>query len=320
MVADFFSSKVEKGGAILKQMKGNLLLAWLAALVVAALVWFAWLHRASIALLSPSGIVALHERTVLLVTVGLSALIVIPVFIMLFSFAWHFRAGGEEAHKRHNPNWDHDSWWTTEYMWWLPPAAIVAILAVVAWQSSHALDPYKPLASANAPVTIDVIALEWKWLFIYPQQGIATVNFLEIPENTPIHFMITSDAPMNSFWVPSLGGQIMAMQGMTNQLYLEADKPGTFRGLSANISGKGFSGMNFDVKAVSQDDFISWVTSVQHNPAAPALSQDEYAKLAVPSENVPELSFSSVDQNVYTASIMKYMMTPMQGMQMATSS
>ena len=295
-------------------MKGNLLLAWLAAFVIAALIFFAWLHRASISVLSPSGVVALHERTVLLATVGLSAIIVIPVFIMLFSFAWSYRAGGPESQKRHNPNWDHDSWWTTEYMWWLPPAAIVLILSVIAWQTSHSLDPYKPLASANAPITVDVIALQWKWLFIYPQQGIATVNFLEIPENTPIHFLVTSDAPMNSFWIPSLGSQIMAMPGMTNQLYLEANNVGTFNGLSANISGKGFSGMTFQVKSVSPTDFNGWVNTVQNNSAAHALTQDEYGVLAQPSENVPALSFSSVDPNVYTASIMKYMMPA--GMQM----
>jgi cytochrome o ubiquinol oxidase subunit 2 len=294
-------------------MKGNVVLAALAACVIFALVWFAWLHRASIAVLSPAGTIALQERDVLIATVALSALIVIPVFIMLFSFAWSFRAGGPEAHKRHNPNWDHTSWWTTEYMWWLPPASIVFILAVIAWQTSHSLDPYKPIISSNgsAPVTVEVIALDWKWLFIYPQQGIATVNFLEIPAQTPVHFMITADAPMNSFWIPSLGGQIMAMAGMTNQLYLEADKTGTFNGLSANISGEGFSGMTFQVKAVSQNDFAGWVNGVQHNPAALPLTQNEYTQLAKPSENVPPLSFSSIDPNVYTASVMHYMMPQM---------
>jgi cytochrome o ubiquinol oxidase subunit 2 len=298
-------------------MKRNFVLPIIAGLVMLGIILLAYIHRADISVLNPQGIIALQERGVFIATLALSAIVVVPIFIMLFAFAWKYRADSPKAIAKHSPNWDHDSWWTEEFVWWLVPGAIVIVLAVIAWQSSNQLDPYRPIVSQNAPVTVQVIALDWKWLFIYPQQNIATVNYLEIPENTPIHFDITADAPMNSFWIPSLGGQIMAMAGMTNQLYLLAAHTGTFRGLSANISGEGFSGMNFPVKSVSQIDFESWVSSVRSQQST--LNSATYAALSEPSSNVPPGYYSSIDPQLYTATIMKYMMAATSTMSTSTS-
>jgi cytochrome o ubiquinol oxidase subunit 2 len=298
-------------------MKRTFVLIGLVVLLIIGGVVYAALHFSSIPVLDPQGIIGKQERLVLVLTVALCAIVVIPVFVMLFSFAWTFRASSPNAFKEHSPNWDHDSWWTSEIVWWLVPSAIVVVLAVIAWQSAHALDPYKPIPSANPPITVQVIALDWKWLFIYPQQGIATVNYLEFPVNTPVHFEITADAPMNSFWIPSLGGQIMAMAGMTNQLYLMTDKVGTFNGLSANISGAGFAGMNFKVYSVSQSDFSTWVSTVQktNNP----LSSSTYTTLSQPSQNVLPIYYSSIDPQLYTTNVMKYMLAPAQTSQQAAT-
>jgi cytochrome o ubiquinol oxidase subunit 2 len=196
---------------------------------------------------------------------------------------------------------------------------IVAVLGVIAWQSSNALDPYKPLQSNMPTITIDVVALDWKWLFIYPQQGIASVNLVEFPENTPIHFYLTADAPMNSFWVPQLAGQIMVMPGMTTQLNLAASRTGDFNGFSGNISGEGFAGMAFTARSVSQTEFDQWVAAVQ--ASSTPLTEDSYAALAAPSEYNPVTYYAPVE-DVFDATIMKYM-TPgtsmdmnMSGMQM----
>ncbi|MDB5265611.1 MAG: cytochrome-c oxidase [Parcubacteria group bacterium] len=286
-------------------MSRNIILTCVAAALILGLSGFAFLHSSSLALLNPSGIIGVHEKSVIILTVLLSGIIVVPVFLMLFSFAWKYRADDPEAIEHHAPEWDHDSWWTDELVWWVVPGVIVFLLSILAWQSAHTLDPYEALTSKEAPITVQVVALDWKWLFIYPAQGIATVNMLEIPENTPIHFEITADAPMNSFWIPKLGGQIMAMQGMTNQLNLEATGEGTYTGVSANISGAGFAGMTFPAKSVSKDEFDAWVQS--HKSEAP-LNADAYAALAKPSSYTPPAYYSLPNANLYTSIIMTYMM------------
>jgi cytochrome o ubiquinol oxidase subunit 2 len=289
-------------------MKWNFLLPILAGVLICGIVGWAAMHNAGMPVLHPHGIVALQERNIMFITVLLSAIVVVPVFLLLFYFAWRYRAGSVHTELRHAPNWDHDSW-QAEFVWWLAPLMIIAILAVITWKSSHDLDPYKALSSTVAPITIDVVALDWKWLFIYPEQGIATVNYLEIPVNTPVHFQITSNAPMNSFWIPSLGGQIMAMPGMQTQLNLVANSTGTFNGSSANISGRGFAGMTFLVHAVSSDDFSNWTSNIQKQ--AHPLDAGTYAELSKPSQYVPPLYYSSVEEGLYTGSIMKTLMPSM---------
>lgn len=282
----------------------RLILPVLAGLLIIGFGAFVFLNSANIALLSPAGPIAAAERSVFLWTLILAATVVLPVFLMLFYFAWRYRAHTPEAKVQHAPNWDHDNW-IAEVVWWFIPAVIIVCLGVIAWNSSHALDPWKPLQSEKPAFTVQVVALDWKWLFIYPEQGIATVNMLEIPEGTPIHFVMTADAPMNQFWVPRLGGQVMVMPGMQTQLNLLASSTGTYEGKSSEISGKGFASMNFTVQSVSQNDFDAWVQSVKQksNP----LTSSAYDGLAQPSSYVPPMSYSSVAPNLYAGVIMKYM-------------
>jgi cytochrome o ubiquinol oxidase subunit 2 len=185
---------------------------------------------------------------------------------------------------------------------------IIVILGVVTWQSSHELDPYKDLDSSVAPVNVQVVALQWKWLFIYPDQQIATVNELIIPEKTPINFTITSDAPMNSFWIPSLGSQVYAMSGMSTELRLMADKTGEYRGSSANISGTGFADMNFMAKSRTKADFDAWVQQTKHLDTG--LDEATYKTLAEPDVKERPLYYSLKDVDLYDKIIMKYMMPP----------
>lgn len=291
-------------------MKWAVVLSVLTALIMAGLVAFAYVHGTDLRVLDPQGPIAFQERSVIFITLGLSAIVVIPLFIMLFYFALKYRASGSEANRRHEPNWDHDSWFA-EAVWWFVPGVIIVLLGVLSWKTAHSLDPYQPIENGVAPITIQVIALDWKWLFVYPQEGIATVNMVEFPKDTPVHFEITSDAPMNSFWIPSLGGQIMAMPGMTTQLNLLADNVGDYNGFSANISGNGFAGMAFTARAVSEDDFTNWVQSVRG--MSQPLDASSYAALAAPSEYNPIAYYSSVAGDIFNDNIMKYMMPAMQG-------
>ena len=268
-----------------------------------AVITTIYLRGANVAVLEPAGPVAAAEKNVIVATFLLCALVVIPVFGMLFVFAWRYRADSPVAHREHYPTWDHYNW-VAEIIWWVIPAMIVAALGVIAWQSSNALDPYQPLDPNTPAITVDVVALDWKWLFIYPQQGIASVNLVEFPENTPVHFYLTADAPMNSFWVPQLAGQIMVMPGMTTQLNFSASRAGDFNGFSGNISGEGFAGMTFTARSVSQQEFEGWVAAVQASSSA--LTPASYATLAQPSEYNPVTYYAPVD-DVFDATIMKYM-------------
>ena len=177
--------------------------------VLALAAWY--IHRTNIPVLEPRGTIAAHEKHLMLITVLLAGIVVLPVFGMLFAFAWRYREGNARKAK-YSPELAGNR--AAETVWWLIPSIIILILSVVAWNSSHALDPYEPIASNVKPLNVEVVAMDWKWLFIYPDQRVASVNSLEIPVNTPVNFTITADAPMNSFWIPQLGGQIYAMPGM----------------------------------------------------------------------------------------------------------
>lgn len=276
-------------------------------LIGLALLTVRYFQTANIAVLNPSGPVAQKERGLIIFVLALSLIIVIPVFVLLFAFAWRYREGNSKA--KYSPNLDHSV--LAETVWWLVPTALIVVFSVVAWRSSHTLDPYKELSSKVKPMTIQVVALDWKWLFIYPQQNIATVNYLQFPINTPLNFQITSDAPMNSFWIPQLGGQIYAMPGMSTQLHLMASKYGSFRGSSANISGEGFAGMDFTAKATSETDFMAWTEQVRKAPAL--LDVSAYNLLAKPSSNNPVSYYSSEQPSLYSDVVMKYMMPGMAG-------
>ncbi|HVW82657.1 MAG TPA: COX aromatic rich motif-containing protein [Candidatus Paceibacterota bacterium] len=275
-----------------------LLLAVLCA-ATGAVAGAALLSGGALPLLFPAGPVALAERHVILLTFALSGLVVLPVFGALFFFAWRYRAEGPAARQAHAPNWDHDSP-LAEFSWWLVPSLIILALAVLAWQSAHQLDPYTPLPG-GAPLTVDVVALDWKWLFLYPAQGVASVNRLVIPAGVPVTFELTADAPMNSFWIPALGGQIMVMPGMLTQLNLEASRAGSYPGFSANISGEGFSGMAFEAEALPPADFAAWAASASSSVPL------DYPALAAPSENVAPATYAGLPPGLLDSIMMSYM-------------
>lgn len=281
-----------------KPLKFASALILLFVLVALAVTYF---HGRMIAVLDPKGIIAEQQRDLIVVATLLMLIVVIPVFILTFTFVWQYREKNRGA--RYQPEWDHSA--PLEIAWWGIPLAIIAILSVIIWQSSHALDPYQPLQSDVEPVEVQVVALEWKWLFIYPEHDIATVNYLAIPEDTPINFSITADAPMNSFWIPSLGGQVYAMAGMQTRLHLMADEPGEYQGSSANLSGKGFAGMKFVTHAMTEEEFSNWKTAVSSNGAT--LDKSEYRQLSAPSQDVAPRFYGGHDPELYATIIMKYM-------------
>ena len=256
-------------------------------------------------LLNPVGQVGIEERNLIITATLLMLLVVVPVIAMTFIFAWKYRASNKDA--TYAPKWSHST--KIEVVIWTVPILIILALGVLTYKSTHALDPYRPLESDVKPLTIEVVAMDWKWLFIYPEQGIATVNKIVFPANTPINFRITSDTVMNSFFIPGLGGQIYAMAGMTTKLHLIANHNAELDGISANYSGAGFTGMKFKAIATSQAEFDAWVNEVKASPKQ--LDQAEYAALSKPSQNNPVALYSSYAPNLFQTIIDKYEgMTP----------
>jgi cytochrome o ubiquinol oxidase subunit II len=214
------------------------------------------------ALLDPAGPIGAHEKSVILIALGLMLIVVVPVFLMTFGFAWHYRASNKKA--TYAPKWAEST--GIEATIWLVPALIVSALAALAWSTTHALSPYHSLAAAQKPVHVDVVAMDWKWLFIYPDQHIATVNQLVFPAGAPLSLRLTSDAVTSSFFIPRLGTQIYAMPGMETKLHLEADKPGTYTGRNFQLSGRGYAWMRFQAVATSPRDFAAWAKKVEDSP------------------------------------------------------
>lgn len=276
----------------------------LAILVLAGLgllsVSFIYLLNVNIPILSPEGPIGQKERNLILLAVVLSLIVIIPVYFMLFYFAWQYREGNKKA--KYDPHFDRSR--LIESVWWGVPFVIITILAIATWQGSHELDPFKPLQSNKKPLNIQVVALQWKWLFIYPEQNIATVNLVQFPQNRPINFNVTADAPMNSFWIPQLGGQIYAMSGMSTNVNLMADGLGSYQGSSANISGGGFAGMTFVANSVTNSDFANWITLVRQY--RDSLTMDSYSQLSEPSKDVPIGYYSSVESGLYHKIVTKY--------------
>lgn len=275
------------------------------ALAIGLLIFFS----GGIAVLSPAGMIGEKQSRLLIISTIVMLFVVIPVFLLTFFIAWKYRDGNEKA--KYSPDWDHNH--TAEAIWWGIPLVIIVILGVMTWKSCHELDPFRPIASNGPRLKVQVVALQWKWLFIYPEQNMATVNYFQIPTGVPVDFEVTADAPMNSFWVPKLGGQVYAMAGMRAKLHLLANQEGKFPGSSANISGKGFSGMTFVAEAVSQNAFDSWVSSLQ---TSPALTSDGYDELVKPTSYVPPAFYRLGVPGLFDGIIMKYMMPaePMQKM------
>lgn len=251
--------------------------------------------------LDPKGVIAADEKHLMITAILLMCIVVVPAIILTFVLSIRYRASNTKA--TYAPDWSHNSW--LEAIWWFVPMAIIAVLATITWITSHKLDPYRPLASNTKPITIEAVALQWRWLFIYPEQGIATINAIQFPVNTPITFLITADAPMNSFQIPQLAGQIYAMAGMETQLHLIANQAGVYDGRSVSFSGNGFSGMTFTATATTQADFDAWVNQVKQGQTA--LTMTNYADIAKPSEDATPQYFSSVVGDVFHDIIMKYM-------------
>lgn len=249
----------------------------------------------------PSGWVALEERNLLFIIQGLMLFVIIPVYVLTFVFSWKYSANNPKG--VYDPDLVDNK--LAEYIWWGFPLVMTIIVCAITWVKTEQLDPYKPIISDKKTMTIQVVALQWKWLFIYPEEKIASVNFLQIPKDTPVRFEITSDAPMNSFWIPDLGGQIYAMSGMRTELNLIGNEIGDSRGSSANISGEGFAGMYFTARTSSEEDFHQWIATAQK--ASRKLDLDEYKKLAAPSISHPVEVFQLTDLALFNQIIDKYM-------------
>lgn len=257
--------------------------------------------REKIAVLFPKGIIALEERNLLFIIQALMLLVIIPVYVLTFIFSWIYRADNPQG--KYDPDLADNR--LAEYIWWGFPCVMVLIVGALTWVKTYQLDPYKSIDSHNKEMTIQVVALQWKWLFIYPEEKIASVNFVQFPKETPIRFEITADAPMNSFWIPHLGGQIYAMPKMKTILNLIADEAGDFRGSSANISGEGFSGMTFITRASSESDYQQWLESAKQS--SKTLNLTEYDKLAAPSQNNAVEIFQLKDETLFNQIVNKYM-------------
>jgi cytochrome o ubiquinol oxidase subunit 2 len=255
--------------------------------------------------LHPFGAIAMQQGHLIIVSTVLMLLIVIPVLAMTLAFAWRYRASNSKAIYR--PDWDHST--SLELLIWSAPLLIIIALGAVTWINTHTLDPYRPLQALKAPaadatagatpLVVEVVALDWKWLFIYPEQGIASVNELVAPVNVPIRFEITASSVMNSFYIPALAGQIYAMPGMQTELNAVINHAGIYEGFSANYSGAGFSGMHFKFHALAQADFDAWLQATRGGGST--LSKSDYLRLALPSEREPVHRYGGVDADLYAA-------------------
>lgn len=257
--------------------------------------------------LDPAGDVAMQQRDLLLQSTWLMLLIIVPVMALTVLFAWRYRAANKKA--KYEPDWDHST--QLELVIWGAPLLIIICLGALTWMGTHLLDPYRPLGKAKTatdqPLMVDVVAMDWKWLFIYPQYGVATVNELAVPVGRPVSFHITASSVMNSFYVPALAGQIYAMPGMQTELHAILARPVTARGFSANYSGAGFSGMNFAFHGLTKGDFDGWVKRAQ--ASRDHLDRAAYLTLERPSENVPVHRYGAVEDGLYDA-ILNLCVTP----------
>ncbi|PZU09900.1 MAG: ubiquinol oxidase subunit II [Sphingomonas sp.] len=256
--------------------------------------------------LFPAGDVARQEAHLLAISTVLMLLIIIPVMALTVLFAWRYRQSNKEA--KYSPDWDHST--ALELVIWSAPLLIIIALGAITWITTHTLDPYrrldriapgKPIAAETKPLEIDVVALDWKWLFIYPEQGVATINELALPVDREVRFRLTASSVMNSFYVPALAGQVYAMPAMETKLHAVLNKPGTYKGISANYSGAGFSGMHFQTIGMDQAGFDSWVAA--QKSAGMPLDRSKYLELEKPSEKVPVMRFGSVDPDLFRRAV-----------------
>lgn len=271
---------------------------------IAAVLFFVSYGR-DVPTFNTQGIVASKEKDLMVFTMLLSVVVIVPVFTLLGVFAWKYRDGSDRG--GYTPDVDGGKW--MELLWWGIPIAIIGTLSVITWVTTHDLDPQKPLDSHVKPLKVQVVALQWKWLFIYPEQHVASLQKLKIPAGTPVNFEITADAPMSAFWIPSLGSQVYAMSGMSSKLSLMADRPGTYRGTNTNINGKGYADMDFEVESVdSRAVFDKWAKVLVNSSDHTSLDWDLYKEIAKPSKVDAPKFYHLHDQDLYTKVIDKYAM------------
>jgi cytochrome o ubiquinol oxidase subunit 2 len=259
--------------------------------VVCAAILFASCQPAGV--LDPQGPIAAAERLLLINSTAIMLVVVVPVIVATLAFAWWYRSSNTRAGRSPGESYEE----RIEFVVWSIPALTVILLGGVIWIGSHQLDPRAPIPAKSDPLRVDVVALDWKWLFIYPDQGVAAVNELVIPAGTPVEFRLTSATVMNSFFVPQLGSQIYTMGGMTTHLNLLADKPGEYPGFSANFSGDGFSEMRFIVRSVPAGEFDAWLEQVRGGRSV--LDDAAYAELAKPSKAVPPTTYHAVERKLF---------------------
>lgn len=269
-------------------------------LFAVCLVFFQMLRSEEVVVLDPKGIIGQKQKDLLIFSTWVMSLVVVPAILMTLGFAWKYREGKGSVFR---PNWSHS--YIAELLWWGIPCIIIVVLSIVTWRSTHELSPYRPIASKNREQIVQVVALNWKWLFLYPEEGIACVNWVEFPVKHPVRFEITSDAPMNSFWIPQLGGQIYAMAAMKTELNLMADEIGHYRGLSSHISGEGFAGMRFTAFATSEAEYASWVQQVRES--SEVLTYERYQELKKPSKYDSPQFFVLQDQALFDKIIQNYL-------------
>ncbi|KAB2901347.1 MAG: ubiquinol oxidase subunit II [Burkholderiaceae bacterium] len=272
--------------------------AWLAAAALTA--GLAGCSKAVV--LNPAGDIAAQQGQLVVTATLLMLIIIVPVILLTLLFTWKYRQGNTEA--EYDPDWHHST--TLELVIWTVPLLIIIALGALTWIGTHKLDPYRPLdridanrpLAANAkPLEVQVVAMDWKWLFFYPEQGIATVNELAAPVDRPIHFKLTATSTMNAFYVPDLAGMIYAMPGMQTELNAVINKPGVFQGMASHYSGAGFSGMTFKFHGLSDGDFAQWVQKAKS--AGKPLDSGTYLQLVKPSERDPVQHFATVEEGLY---------------------
>jgi cytochrome o ubiquinol oxidase subunit II len=269
-----------------KRMKPVRLIASAAALLLAG---------CSGGVLDPQGPIGAADSKILLNALWVMLAVVVPTIVATLAFAWWFRASNTRA--RYLPDWVYSG--RIELIVWGIPLLVIMFLGGLIWVGSHDLDPFRPLPSQSKPTEVQVVALDWKWLFIYPDQGIASVNQLMVPAGVPVHFSLTSAAVMNMFFLPRLGSMIAVMNGMVTQLHLEAANGGDYYGQSAQFSGDGFSGMHFTLRAVDENEFARWVATVRQ--AGPALDRAAYISLSHQSYDVEPFTYRTVEPELFEA-------------------
>lgn len=259
------------------------------------------LQGTDVRLFSPKGLIASEQQRLMIVSIAIMLTIAIPTLAVLYFFAWKYRETNPKA--TYDARTPRSKWFV--FSMWAVPTAYMLVLASIMWPASHRLAPQKSVAADNKPLVIQVIAMRWKWLFIYPEQNIATVNYVQIPVNTPVQFELTADeTPMSSFWIPHLGGQLYAMTGHVNRLNLMAETPGDYPGSSAEINGAGFAGMKFTARVSSLQNFGLWVQEVKQSSAT--LDEVEYENLLKPSKSNPSALYAQTKADLYTTVLNKY--------------